>query len=102
MWFRVARFNFFTAPGAMAVREAVKKLRKQLVREGERPREPLRVRVFPTTGSRERSPPYFFTASGPGVGGGIEAATHPGWLRDRCSSATAVAAPATPPERGFS
>ena len=41
-------------------RGAVKKLQKQLVWEGERPREPLRVRVFLTTGSRGRSPSLSF------------------------------------------
>ena len=32
--------------------------------EGERPREPLRVRAFLTTGSRGRLPSLFFTVSG--------------------------------------
>jgi hypothetical protein len=41
----------------------MKKLRKQLVWEGERPREPLRVRVLLTTGLRGRSPSLFFHTS---------------------------------------
>src|SRR5687767_2688056 len=39
------------------------KSRKQLVWEGERPREPLRVRVFMTTGSPGRLPSLFFPSS---------------------------------------
>ena len=41
-------------------RGAVKKSREQMAWEGERPREPLWVRVFLTTGSRGRSPSLFF------------------------------------------
>ena len=50
--------------GRIGERGAMKQFQKQMVWEGERPREPLWVRVFLTTSSRGRSPSLFFTAPG--------------------------------------